>query len=351
MGMSDVDQVVHDRLVELQNRIKSLTGDVVLVGDIMLDRYIHGYANNLNSRAPVPVLKETHRHEDVGAAAHVARGLENVGLDAVLFGVVGDDEAGGSIIEALDEEGVECDGIAIIENRTTTVKTRLIGGREYLISSEQLLLRWDIDDESPMPKAALSSIIDQAVDRIAKSDVLIISDYGQGVITDEGAERLVNAAKIAGVPIICDPKLTGLHRTKGADWVVFQTRGLDLMAKRLPGSVTSTEAAARLIEENGWGNLLVLEGENGVSVYSSEGENVHVPCTLESPSGVIGIIDAAAVAIAAAVIIGLDVSGTAQLANAACECIMAADQEFTLTGDALADRLDQVAWSMQISQR
>lgn len=350
MGMNDVDQVVHDRLIELQTRITNLTGDVVLVGDIMLDRYIHGYANNLNSRAPVPVLKEIRRHEDVGAAAHVARGLENVGLDAILFGVVGDDESGGTIIEALEAEEVECDGIAIIEGRTTTVKTRLIAGREYLISNEQLLLRWDIDDDSPMPREALSSIIDQAVDRIAKADVLIISDYGQGVITDEGAGRLVNAAKVAGVPIICDPKLTGLHRTQGADWVVFQTRGLDLMAKRLACS-NSPEAATKLIEENEWGNLLVLEGENGVTVYTGDGETIHVPCTLESPSGVIGIIDAAAVAIAAAVRIGLDVSGTAQLANAACECIMSADQEFTLTGDALANRLDQVAWSMQISQR
>ena len=73
MGMSDVEHETHDRLVNLQTQIKNMSGDVVLVGDIMLDRYIHGYANNLNSRAPVPVLKETHRHEDVGAAAHVAR--------------------------------------------------------------------------------------------------------------------------------------------------------------------------------------------------------------------------------------------------------------------------------------
>ena len=63
MGMSDVEHEIHDRLVNLQTRIKNMSGDVVLVGDIMLDRYIHGYANNLNSRAPVPVLKETERYE------------------------------------------------------------------------------------------------------------------------------------------------------------------------------------------------------------------------------------------------------------------------------------------------
>ena len=74
MGMSDVEYETHDRLVNLQSQIKNMSGDVVLIGDIMLDRYIHGYANNLNSRAPVPVLKETERYEDVGACGTRCKG-------------------------------------------------------------------------------------------------------------------------------------------------------------------------------------------------------------------------------------------------------------------------------------
>ncbi len=350
MGMSDLEHETHDRLVNLQSRIKNMSGDIVLVGDIMLDQYIHGYANNLNSRAPVPVLKETHRHEDVGAAAHVARGLENIGLDAILFGVVGDDLSGESIIQALEDEEVECDGIAIIEGRTTTVKTRLIAGREYLISNQQLVLRWDIEDDSPIDSEAHTTIMDQAVERIANADVLIISDYGQGVVTDEGAARLINAAKVAEVPVICDPKLTGLHRTAGADWVIFQTRGLDLMAKRMACN-DSSEAAKLLIKENSWSNLMVLQGENGVTVYTSDEQVVSAPCTLAEPRGVIGIIDAAGVAVAAGVNLGLTVEDIAHLANAACECIMGSTQNFTLTSDDLANRLGQVAWSLQISQR
>ena len=350
MGMNDLEHETHDRLVNLQTRIKNMSGDIVLVGDIMLDRYIHGYANNLNSRAPVPVLKETHRHEDVGAAAHVARGLENIGLDAILFGVVGNDLSGESIIESLEEEEVECDGIAIIEDRTTTVKTRLIAGREYLISNQQLVLRWDIEDDTPIDSEAHSTIMDQAVARIANADVLIISDYGQGVVTDEGAARLINAAKVAEVPVICDPKLTGLHRTVGADWVIFQTRGLDLMAKRMACN-DSSEAAKALITENNWGNLMVLQGENGVTVYTNDGNVISAPCTLSEPRGMIGIIDAAGVAVAAGVNLGLAVADIAHLANAACECIMGSTQNFTLTSDDLANRLGEVAWSLQISQR
>ena len=276
--------------------------------------------------------------------------MENIGLNAILFGVVGDDQPGGTIIDALEDEKVDCDGIAIIEDRITTVKTRLIAGREYLISNQQLVLRWDIEDDSPIDSEAHSTIIDQAVSRIAKSDVLVISDYGQGVITDDGAARLINAAKVAKVPVICDPKLTGLHRTKGADWVIFQTRGLDLMAKRLACS-DSSEAAKLLIKENEWGNLMVLQGENGVTVYTDKDEVVSAPCTLSEPRGVIGIIDAAAVAVAAGVNLNLAVTDIAHLTNAACECIMSERQNFTLTSSDLANRLGEVAWSLQISQR
>jgi rfaE bifunctional protein kinase chain/domain len=350
MGMNDEQHETHDRLVSLQDNVKSLSGNVVLVGDIMLDRYIHGYANDLNSRAPVPVLKETARYDDVGAAAHVARGLGNIGLDATLFGVVGGDLSGETIISALESEQVNCSGIVSIDDRITTVKTRLIAGREYLISNQQLLLRWDIEDDTQINAEVLRSLTDKAVKEIPNADVLIISDYGQGVITDENALRLINSAKLAKVPVICDPKLTGLHRTFGADWVIFQTRGLDLMAKRLACN-DSSEAAKLLIKENQWGNLMVVQGENGVTVYTNEEDVISVPCTLSEPRGVIGIIDAAAVAVAAGVNLGISVKDIAHLANAACECIMSGTQNFTLTARDLAHRLGEIAWSLQISQR
>ena len=250
----------------------------------------------------------------------------------------------------LENDNIVCDGIAVIEDRTTTVKTRMIAGREYLISNQQLLLRWDIEDDSAIENATLSTIIDNAISSISDSDVLVISDYGQGVVTDESANRLMKAAKLADVPIICDPKLTGLHRTHGADWVIFQTRGLDLMAKRLACS-NSVEAAEKLVVEHGWKHLVVLGGENGVTIYNSDGTMAFSPCNLESPRGVIGIIDAVGVALAAALTLNLSVEDVAHLANAACECIMGADDQFTLTGADLADRLGEVAWNMQISQR
>ena len=353
MGMSDDDAKIHDALKKLERGLKNIQpSKVLLVGDIMMDCYIHGFANNLNSRAPVPVLKETSRDVDVGAAAHVARGLDSLGLKSQLHGIVGDDDSGLSILEMLEAEGVETSGIAVLEERTTTVKTRLLGAREGLVKGEQLLLRWDIEDDDPIPSTALTSLIDRTIEAIPDSSCLILSDYGLGVLNDAGAERLISKAKEHNVPIIADPKLTGLHRTQGVDWVLFQSKGLELMRRRL-GAATGAEAASMLIESNDWKHLLILEGQDGVTIHSRNEETVHVQCMLEEIRQMIGLIDAAAVAVATAITLGLSVEETAQLANAASECILIADRtdRFVLRLDDMVDRIGDIAWSLQVSKR
>ena len=353
MGMSDDDAKIHDALKKLERGLKNIQpSKIILVGDIMMDCYIHGFANNLNSRAPVPVLKETSRDVDVGAAAHVARGLDSLGLKSQLHGIVGDDDSGLSILEMLETEGVETSGIAVIEERTTTVKTRLLGAREGLIKGEQLLLRWDIEDENPIPPSALTSLVDRTIEAIPNSSCLILSDYGLGVLNDEGAERLISTAKEHNVPIIADPKLTGLHRTQGVDWVLFQSKGLELMRRRL-GAATGAEAATMLIESNDWKHLLILEGQDGVTIHSRDEDAVHVQCMLEEIRQMIGLIDAAAVAVATSITPGLSVEETAQLANAASECILIADRtdRFVLRLDDMVDRIGDIAWSLQVSKR
>ena len=353
MGMSDDDVKVHDALKKLETGLKNIKpSKVLLVGDIMMDCYIHGFANNLNSRAPVPVLKETSRDVDVGAAAHVARGLDSLGLKSHLYGIVGDDDSGLAILDMLEQEGVETSGIAVLEDRTTTVKTRLLGAREGLIKGEQLLLRWDIEDDEPMSNDALESLIQRTIENIPNSSCLILSDYGLGVLNDQGAERLISEAKKHNVPIIADPKLTGLHRTQGVDWVLFQSKGLELMRRRI-GAATGADAAASLLESNDWKHLLILEGQDGVTIHSKDAETVHVQCMLEEIRQMIGLIDAAAVAVATAISLDLSVEETAQLANAASECILVADRtdRFVLRLDDMVDRIGDIAWSLQVSKR
>ena len=282
MGMTDIEVEQHDKLNSIIETLNQDDfGNIVLIGDIMLDCYIHGYANNLNSRAPVPVLRETHREEDVGAAAHVARGLQSMGYNGKIFGVVGDDKAGSKIIEYLEEKNVETSGIAIIEDRITTVKTRMLASRESLIQGEQLLLRWDVEEDDPISETALEAIYEQAINSLHNVDCVIFSDYGQGVVCDSGVEKITKHAKKNNIPIIADPKLTGLHRTHEVDWIIFQSRGFELMKRRI-GENDDSVAAESLIQSYGWKHLVVLAGGDGVTIYSRSEDTVHVPCTLQN---------------------------------------------------------------------
>ena len=353
MGMTDVEVEQHDKLNSI---IKTLnqddTGNIVLIGDIMLDCYIHGYANNLNSRAPVPVLRETHREEDVGAAAHVARGLQSMGYNGKLFGAVGDDKAGSKVIDYLESEKVETSGIAIVEGRITTVKTRMLASRESLIQGEQLLLRWDVEEDEPIPDNALEAIYDQAISNLNDANCVILSDYGQGVVNDAGVERITKHARDQNIPISADPKLTGLHRTHNVDWIIFQSRGFELMKRRI-GESDDSIAAKSLLESYGWNHLVVLAGGNGVTIYSNSENTVHVACTLPQLRQVIGLIDAAVVAIAVSIANGFTVADTALLTNAACECILSAEatDSFSLSKDMLIHRVGEIAWNLQVSKR
>ena len=137
--MSDYNE--GDSLRSLIRLLQEVEGTrVTLIGDVMLDRYHHGYSNNLNSTAPVPVLRVTNSEESPGAAAHIARGLFSMGLNVDFYSSVGDDDEGDLIIETLSSEGIQTDGIIRVEDRKTLTKIRFYGSRENPVSYTHLTL-------------------------------------------------------------------------------------------------------------------------------------------------------------------------------------------------------------------
>tara|TARA_B100000927_G_scaffold284654_1_gene273833 strand:+ start:16965 stop:18011 length:1047 start_codon:yes stop_codon:yes gene_type:complete len=341
-----------DSLQSLIRLLQEVEGTrVTLIGDVMLDRYHHGYSNNLNSTAPVPVLRVTNSEESPGAAAHIARGLFSLGLNVDFYSSVGDDEEGATIIETLSGEGIETGGIIPVSNRKTLTKIRFYGSRENLLDQSQVLLQADrgpIDDLDP---SISDKLTDMALSSLASSKALVISDYNKGVISDMGSEKLISSAKKLGIPCIVDPKLTGLSRSSGADVVIFGIRGLELQNKRLM-TESLDDAASQLIETYGWGALVVLGGVNGVTLHSSDGTKAFFPCRADAPRQQIGLNDAAATALAAALGNGLNFMDATALSAAACECVLSAkaSQEF-VDSRTLQLWLEELSWKMRISDR
>lgn len=318
----------------------------------MLDRYIYGFANNLNSTAPVPVLKETGRQSGAGAAAHVARSLHDLGLKPLLFAAIGNDPEGVELEESLESIGIDTSNLIMLEDRKTTVKTRIIGSRESLVHNQQMLLRWDSEDSEPLQEELQKPILDAVLKAIPESNIVVISDYGKGVITPNAAKKIISCAKSAKIPVIFDPKLTGLPYSNGSDAVLFQSRGMELMRRRL-NYETTDETAQYLLTENKWGGLFVIEGKDGVTLHRSGTESLTVPCNLSQTLQQIGLLDAAAAALCVSLSNGLDMDDGAVLVNAACECILQGEdmEAYVLTKKGLGTRLDEMAWQMQISQR
>tara|TARA_B100000900_G_scaffold413480_1_gene437581 strand:- start:2160 stop:3212 length:1053 start_codon:yes stop_codon:yes gene_type:complete len=330
---------------------KTESSKVTLIGDIMLDRYHHGYSNRLISTAPVPVLKILRSEESPGAAAHIARGLRSLGIDVSVYSCVGDDREGDFIKNQFISDGISTDGIETIEGRQTLTKIRFFGSRQSLLEKSQILLQADREALDELNPEVSNRLVEETLKSIPDSCALVISDYDKGVLTDKGAERLINCAKKNSIPSIVDPKLTGLERSRGATVALFEIRGLDLLRRRLMLE-SAEEAASSLVKTYNWDSMIVLGGIDGVTLYESDGNIEFIPCSATSPSQQIGLHDAAATALAVALGNQFSMSSAVVLAAAACECVLSAESSHEFVNrNTLGLWLDELIWQLQISDR
>jgi D-beta-D-heptose 7-phosphate kinase/D-beta-D-heptose 1-phosphate adenosyltransferase len=348
---NDPTALREESLVRLQVLLESIDGpQVTLIGDTMLDRYHHGFANNLNSTAPVPVLKIIRSDESPGASAHIAIGLTSFGMKVSFHTAIGDDNEGESIMSTLKNMKIGLDNVMEVSDRKTLTKIRFFGSRESLLDRRQILLQADRGPNETLSLEISNSLTESAHSSISNSCALVISDYDKGVVTLDGAQTLISAANELGIPAIVDPKLTGLEKSRGATVVIFEKRGMALLSRRI--GLDDDNAAKQLMDEYSWDGILVLGGIHGVILHQREGASIHMPCMAPSADQQIGMHDAAATSLAAALGSGLSLFDAALLASAACECVLSAN-----SGQAYIDRatlglwLDELVWQMRISDR
>ena len=317
----------------------------------MLDRYHHGFANNLNSTAPVPVLKILRSEESAGASAHIAIGLTSFGMNVSFHTCVGQDSEGESVLGSLKSSAVNVENIISIPDRKTLTKIRFFGSRESLLDREQILLQADRGPNEPLDPDISNTLTKNAIASMKDSCALVISDYDKGVVSENGAQELIMKANEIGIPSIVDPKLTGLDKSKGATVVIFEKRGLSLLARRI-NERNDEEAGKKLLNQYDWDGILVLGGIDGVYLHHNNGASAHIPCMAPVARQQIGMHDAAAASLAAALGAGLSLHDAALLASAACECVLSAStsKEY-IDSRTLTLWLDELSWQMRISDR
>ncbi len=305
-------------IAQLTETVRSFSGRrILLVGDVILDRYVYGDAERISPEAPVPVLRAVESNQRVGGSANVAACLRALGAKVLCCGAVGDDRAGRDLRDLLAAGGVDCDGFVTADDRNTCTKTRFIGLAQH--RHRQQLLRFDEECTDPLPKSAADRLREIVLHAIAGADVVCIEDYDKGVVNRELVEAITASASAAGKPVIVDPaRLADYSRYRGATMITPNRSELEIVAGRsfdTPDAVV--QAAKHLPGEWGVECLAVTLDRDGAVLVPADGEPVHVPTRPRSVYDNTGAGDAVLACLAAAVAANASFKDAVRLANLA----------------------------------
>ncbi|MFZ5512859.1 MAG: D-glycero-beta-D-manno-heptose-7-phosphate kinase [Pseudomonadota bacterium] len=282
---------------------------VLVVGDVMLDRYWFGDVSRISPEAPVPVVKIERTEERPGGAANVARNAAALGAHACLLSVVGQDEAGGALARLMEAEGVEA-SLHKDAELATTIKLRVIG-------RQQQLLRIDFEN-SPTHEVLTAKLADFER-KLAQYDVVVLSDYGKGGLTHIGA--MIGLARSAGKPVLVDPKGDDYSRYAGATLLTPNRAELRQVVGRWGSEDELRRKAAQLRHDLKLDALLVTRSEEGMTLFR-DGEAVHEPAQAREVYDVSGAGDTVIATLAVMLASGADAIAAMRLANRAAGIVV-----------------------------
>jgi rfaE bifunctional protein kinase chain/domain len=234
---------------------------VLVVGDVMLDRYWFGEVERISPEAPVPVVHVAKREDRLGGAANVARNAVALGAQVTLVGLVGQDEAAARVSSLLGEAGVQAHLVADAHH-PTTLKMRVLG-------RQQQLLRIDFE-EKPTP-GLLESLAERVAPLLAQHDVVVFSDYAKGALAQ--VEKLIAMAREKRLPILVDPKGSNYQRYRGATLVTPNRSEMQQAVGQWQTESELSERAQALRAELELEALLVTRSEQGMTLFTDSGSD------------------------------------------------------------------------------
>ena len=282
---------------------------ILVVGDVMLDRYWFGDVSRISPEAPVPVVKVERSEERPGGAANVARNCAALGAEVALLSVVGADEAGRSLASLLRTAGIDA-SLHEDSQLNTTVKLRVIG-------RQQQLLR--IDFENWPAHEVLQAKLAEYAQRLPDCDVVILSDYGKGGLTH--IRQMIDAARAAGKPVLVDPKGEDYARYAGASVITPNRSELREVVGRWTDEADLRRRATALRTELDIEALLLTRSEEGMSLFTEAGV-VDAPALAREVYDVSGAGDTVIATQAVMMASGVEIAEAMRLANRAAGVVV-----------------------------
>lgn len=287
---------------------------VVILGDVMLDRFVYGRVERVSPEAPIPVLHRQSERAMLGGAANVARNVVALGGRAVLVGAVGRDAEGDLVADRLAaDDGI--DGRFVrVEGHPTTVKTRFVSGI-------QQIMRLDVESRLEVDDVLEEAIVAATIPALDGAAALVLSDYAKGVLAPGVIARVIAAARTRSIPVVVDPKTRDVARYAGATVITPNASEGTMICGIDCAIAENVDAAAKSIRETAKVDAVVLtRGAQGMTIWApAEGaeRSLDIPTVATEVFDVSGAGDTVVATLALALTAGAPVSEAARLANAA----------------------------------
>ncbi len=283
---------------------------VLVLGDIMLDRYWEGPTSRISPEAPVPVVRVERITDRPGGAGNVALNVTALGAAAELGGYTGEDEMADSLQDMLGGAGVSC--------RFTRVAGRPTATKLRVISRQQQLIRLDFEDTAPA--AAGPGLADSHGASLADFGAVVLSDYAKGALADP--QPLIAAARAAGVPVLVDPKSADFARYRGASLLTPNLQELEAVVGSCSGEAELVARGGALMAELELGALLVTRGERGMTLLQPGQQELHLPARAREVYDVTGAGDTVIAVLGAALAAGATLPVAVALSNIAASIVV-----------------------------
>lgn len=284
---------------------------VLIVGDLMLDHFVFGRVNRISPEAPVPVVEFDREDFRVGGAGNVAHNVRALGGAVDVVGVIGRDDHGTRLTDALRADGIGVGGVVAEQGRPTTRKMRLVTSRN------QQVARVDYESDREANGATEAALIGALEKASGSVRAIVISDYLKGSVTRSLVARAAGIARDRRVPLLVDPKIPHLDYYSGATLLTPNNAEAEAASHSRIRTNADAQAAARAIRDRiGCRGVLITRGESGMWLLDDGGEG-HLPAATREVADVTGAGDTVIATLALAMAAGADVVEAATLANAA----------------------------------
>ncbi len=287
---------------------------ILVIGDLILDRYIWGKVNRISPEAPVPIVEVTDENFLLGGASNVANNIVSLGGHATIVGVAGNDRAGEVMLRMLGEKGVQCDGI-FLGPRPTTVKTRVI-------AHNQQVVRFDRENKDKVDGKVFRGLLGYIRNEVQNHDAVIISDYKKGVVSSELVKEVLKHSKPGNIFVSVDPKVGHFHCYKNVSLVTPNVMEASIASGlEIKDEKSLINAGRVLLRKISCDAVLITRGEYGMSLFEKD-KVVHIPTVAKNVYDVTGAGDTVIAAFTIAYAAGASMEEAAVIANHAAGIVV-----------------------------